>query len=245
MKQGRYFLKRWVCLLLVSMSSACVFAGNAEHPDDTHYTASGFFDIHVCNWPNRAPFYMALYSTTQFSNVQSVELMNAQGEKFALLDLSKFRIVRPENKPEKRVFINQVVQPENYTDGWFTAKITLKDGSVHTARDFVEHGVMPLAAGLLPSHRSVVDKPPDTLQWAAVAGAMHYQVFIKDNWDGDGPFFSSVLLNKPELILPEGLLEYGGYYSWRVHARDVNEDIKLGDFNQGSLSDWQEFMVAD
>ena len=52
--------------------------------------------------------------------------------------------------------------------------------------------------------------------------------------------------SKPfNLALPDDLLEYGGYYSWRVDARDVNEDVRLGDFNMGSLSAWQEFTIVD
>jgi hypothetical protein len=43
--------------------------------------------------------------------------------------------------------------------------------------------------------------------------------------------------------LPPGLIEDGGYYSWLIHARDINEDIKLGDFNSGSLSTPVTFSV--
>lgn len=242
MKKTLMILSIWACILF-SMTN--VFAANATHPDDTHYTASGFFDIHVCNWPDRDSFYLSLYSTRQFKDVQSVELMNAQGEKFAVLDLSKFMVIKSEDKPEKRVFMTQVARPKNHTDGWFSAKITLRDGTVHTAKDFVKHGVLPRATNLLPGHQSKLSDPPKVLRWLAVEGARHYQVFIKDKWGVDKLIFSSGILNEPELILPEDLLEYGGYYSWRVHARDVNEDIKLGDFNQGSLSNWQEFTIAD
>lgn len=234
-----------VLLVMLLLSKASAFAGNAGHPDDTHYTASGFFDLHVCHWPDRAPFYMALYSTLQFDKVKSIELTNADGVQFAELNLSRLKIISVKGKPEKRVFINQIALPDKRTDGWFSAKITLHDGTVHTATDFVVHGIMPLASGLWPAQQSELAELPGTLHWPAVAGAAHYQVFIKDKWDEGKLIFSSVILNRPELSLPQDLLEHGGYYSWRVHARDVNEDIRLGDFNQGSLSDWQEFTVAD
>jgi hypothetical protein len=241
MKNSMRYLSTW----LLFISATNVFAGNADHPGDTHYTDTGFFDIHVCNWPDRAPFYMALYSTQQFNDVKSIELMNSNGEKFASLDLSKFRIIRAEKKPEKRVFINQIPQPGNFSDGWFTAKITLADGSIDSAKDFVEHGLLPIASGLQPAHREQLSDIPKSLHWPAIEGASYYQVFIKDKWDENKLIFSSKVLKEPKVILPDDLLEYGGYYSWRVHARDVNEDIKLGDFNQGSLSAWQEFTVAD
>ena len=233
----------WLCLLLAPMPN--VFAGNATHPDDTHYTASGFFDIHVCNWPDRDSFYLSLYSTRQFKDVRSVELMNAQGVKFAALDLSKFMIINAEGQAEKRVFMTQLERPGNHSDGWFSAKITLHDGTVHTAKDFVQHGVLPRASNLLPVNQTELLEPPKVLSWSEVEGAAYYQVFIKDKWGIDKLIYTSSLLKEPRLILPADLFEYGGDYSWRVHARDVNEDIKLGDFNQGSLSRWHEFTIAD
>lgn len=241
MKNSKKYLSAW--FLFVSAVNS--YADNAEHPGDTHYTASGFFDIHVCNWPDRAPFYMALYSTLQFKDVKAIELMNSQGEKFSSLDLSRFRVIREEKKPEKRVFINQIPQPGNFSDGWFTAKITLADGTVHIAKDFVEHGLMPIASGLQPAPREQLSDVPKSLSWPAIKGASYYQVFIKDKWDESALLFTSKVLNKPEVTLPADLLEYGGYYSWRVHARDVNEDLRYGDFNRGSLSAWQEFTIAD
>ncbi|MDH5613298.1 MAG: hypothetical protein OEY66_12680 [Gammaproteobacteria bacterium] len=232
-------------IFFVMLCATNVVAEDAEHPGDAHYTETGFFDIHVCNWPDRPPFYMTLYSTYQFKDVRLIELMNAEGEKFATLDLSKFRVITSDGKPEKRVFMNQIAQPEHSIDGWFSAKITLNDDSVHVAKDFVEHGVLSQVVGHWPAHRSEVADPPEVLHWSVVKGAAHYQVFIKDKWNESEMLFSSDLLASPEVVLPEGLLESGGYYAWRVHARDVNEDIKLGDFNQGSLSDWQEFTVAN
>ncbi|MCK5003222.1 MAG: hypothetical protein KAS57_09365 [Gammaproteobacteria bacterium] len=234
-----------ILIFMAFAPASNVFAGNADHPDDTHYTDSGFFDIHVCNWPDRPPFYMTLFSTFKFNEIKSIELMNAGGDKLASMNLSKFRVISSDNKPEKRVFINQIVRPKNYADGWFVAKITLSDGSLHIAKDFVEHGVLPIASELQPERREQLADVPETLSWPVVEGASYYQVFIKDKWDEDKLIFSSKLLSEPELTLPGDLLEYGGFYSWRVHARDINEDVKLGDFNLGSLSSWQQFTVVD
>jgi hypothetical protein len=53
------------------------------------------------------------------------------------------------------------------------------------------------------------------------------------------------MLPKPELKLKPGLLKPGGYYSWRVHARDSNGNVLLGDFNHGSLSTPITFSLAE
>ena len=34
---------------------------NAYAGVDKHYSKAGFFDIHVCNWPNQPLFFMALF----------------------------------------------------------------------------------------------------------------------------------------------------------------------------------------
>jgi hypothetical protein len=84
---------------------------------------------------------------------------------------------------------------------------------------------------------------PKQLKWDAIPGAKHYQVFIKDQWEGK-LIHSSSLLFKPVFDVPKGLLKPGGYYSWRVYARDVNENVILGDFNHGSLTDSMEFTLG-
>lgn len=229
-------------LLMLAVGNSV--AGNADHPDDSHYTDSGFFDIHICNWPNRKPFYLALYSTRQFKALKSVDLLDTKGEKFASLDLSKYKVVNFEGKAEKRIYMTQIPRPVNYSDGWFSAKISLGD-KVHTAQDWLEHGVLPRAKNLQPANGEELTDLPKVLRWSAIEGAQYYMVFIKDIWGRDELIFTSDLLTETELVLPEDLLEYGGFYSWRVHARDINGDIKLGDFNIGSLTSWQQFTIAD
>ncbi|MDH5546072.1 MAG: hypothetical protein OEZ43_10790 [Gammaproteobacteria bacterium] len=64
-------------------------------------------------------------------------------------------------------------------------------------------------------------------------------------WDGEKVIYTSQLLAQPSLTLPPGLLTPGGYYNWRIHARDRNEDVYYGDFNHGSLSEPFEFTVAE
>jgi hypothetical protein len=35
--------------------------------EDPHRNEMGFFDIHVCNWPERPQFLKVLFSTTRFA----------------------------------------------------------------------------------------------------------------------------------------------------------------------------------
>ena len=69
-------------------------------------------------------------------------------------------------------------------------------------------------------------------------------MFIRDLWK-EKDIYTSELLDKPELLLPKGLLKAGGYYAWRVHARDVNEHALLGDFNNGSLTSHVTFSIRN
>lgn len=212
--------------------------------DDPHYTDVGFFDIHVCNWPKRPLFFMSLFSTTRFNEIETIEVLMPDGKLLSKLDLSKFRLVLKKDKPEKRVFINQTDIPKNAPNGWYSTRITLKDGKKYSARDYVSIETMPIVSKLNPPADAENIPLPKELSWPAVAGAKFYQVYIKDMWEEERVIHTSGFLDQPRLQLPAGLIVPGGWYSWRVHARDVNEDKKLGDFNHGSLGTEQKFSVA-
>jgi hypothetical protein len=95
----------------------------------------------------------------------------------------------------------------------------------------------------VPAHEVELQEIPTQLSWDPAPGAGYYQVFIRDLWNEDRLIFSSKLLAEPLVQLPAGLLEKGGYYSWIVHARDLNEHFMLGDFNHGSLSPVVTFSI--
>ena len=102
---------------------------------------------------------------------------------------------------------------------------------------------MPIARNLKPA-ANVEDIPaPSHLSWDPVPGARAYQVFVHDIWEGEVLIFRSPHLTESRVRLPEGLLKPGGYYLWRVHARNVDEDIDFGDFNHGSLTPFSRFSV--
>jgi len=121
-------------ILTLMIAAGSGYAENAEHPGDSHYNDVGFFDIHLCNWPDRAPFYLAVFSTRQFNDLKSVDLLNARGEQFASLDLSKYKVSHTNDKAEKRIYMSQIQRTANYVDGWFSAKISIAEQDAHTEK---------------------------------------------------------------------------------------------------------------
>ena len=235
-------------LLLAALPAAglCLWPSMASagpKPGDKHYNKIGFFDIHVCNWPDQPLFLMPLVSTAHYKDIEKVDVFYPDGRQLAELDLSRFRTIEPKNGPKKQVFINQLGLPDDAVEGWYSARIKLKNGETHTASDYVVPSKLGRAGGHKPGHEETVPSPPEKLTWDRVPGANYYQVFIRDQWEDNKLVYSSKLLDKPELPLPPGLIEDGGYYAWLVHARDINEDIILGDFNSGSLSRQVTFTV--
>ena len=229
------------CWVIVSMHPSVTSA--ADRSGDDHYTDAGFFDIHVCNWPDRPPFYLALLSTERFSEVESVHITDVNGDAVGDIGFDVVRKIRRKDKPEKRVFISHFPVPERAADGWYQAEIVLSNGERYTAKDYVTHDLLGRAQGHVPSGGVELEQVPTRLTWDAIDGAGYYQVFIRDKWDADKLIHSSKLIQTSYYDLPQDLLEEGGYYTWKVHARDVNEDAKLGDFNLGSQSEWVEFMI--
>lgn len=212
--------------------------------DDPHYADVGFFDIHVCNWPDRPLFFMSLFSTAHFSEIEAIEVLMPDGKILGKMDSSKYRSLVQEGMPEKRVYLMQTGVPANAPNDWYSVRITMKDGKKYVARDYVFIATLPIAARINPPHNAENIPLPKELSWSALAGAKYYQVFIKDLWDEERLIHTSGFLDQPRMQLPPGLIKPGGWYSWRVHARDVNEDKKLGDFNHGSLGAEQKFSVA-
>jgi hypothetical protein len=224
--------------------SLAAFAAHAGPPDDPHYNGVGFFDIRVCNWPDQPLLFMLLFSTTRFDDIARIEVARPDGRPLGALDLNRYRVVKKDGAPEKRVFMTNVPAPAGAADGWYTARITLQNGERHEARDYVMVHTMAQAAGLQPPDGAEAVPVPAELAWSPVPGAAHYQVFIKDLWEDGKIILSSQLVTQPRLTLPAGLIGPDGSYAWFVHARDVNNHVLLGDFNHGSLSREAKFSTA-
>lgn len=209
---------------------------------DPHYTDAGFFDIHVCNWPDRPPFIMALFSSVYYDNVARVSVFQPTGSLLGDLDLGKFRSFKNKEGKAKRAYITNFDLPTKTTDGWYKAVITMKDGRSFEAKDFVIHTLMPLPTGMQPSNGTKGIPQPVELRWDRVPGANYYQIFVYDKWE-DKLVFSSKVISDTALKLPDGLLQSGVEYGWKVNARDTNEHILLGDFNHGTTGAESLFTV--
>ncbi|MFN3890357.1 MAG: hypothetical protein ACK4MV_08165 [Beijerinckiaceae bacterium] len=216
-----------------------------EPRDDQHYTDVGFFDIHLCNWPGRGIFYLALFSTEHFADIKKIEIYYPDDQKLGDLDIARYRILPAKNtQREKRVFMTNFAMRPGAPEGWFSATITRHDGSRYRARDLVMNAPIGRASRQNPPPASEAIPAPSELSWAPIDGATRYKVFIKDAFL-EQIIFESDLLDVPALKVPDGLLEKGGAYLWQVHASDVDGHVELGDFNAGSLSEFIAFSVEE
>lgn len=233
-------LYRWLC----SLAAACLLGGpaNAANEGDPHYTPAGFFDIHVCNWPEKPRFLMALFSTVRFDEVAKVSMYAPDGRHVGDLDLKRFRAFKTPAGQPKRAFIAHLDVPDKAVDGWYRGEITLKDGSRFEAQDYVIHHFMAHPTGTQPAPDATDVAATTTFSWNPIPGAKYYEVFLRDDWTWGEPFASG-LLTEPRYQPPPGLLKSGGAYLWRIHARDGDGNVLLGDFNHGSLSPEMQFSV--
>jgi len=236
-----------VSLLMMITPAEAAKTTSLTTKSDPHRNEMGFFDIHVCNWKDRDLFFLSLFSSTRFKEISKIELFLPDGSKLADIGTKRYRQIldKKKKKPEKRVFITNTDIPKNATNGWYTVRITTTNGKVYTAKDYVLLETMQRATGRIPKQDSEDIAMPKELKWDPIPGARHYQVFIKDMWDGGKLIHSSKLLNESRLKLPKGLLKPGGFYTWQVHSRDVNENVILGDFNHGSLTEVYRFTIAE
>lgn len=235
-----------IILVLTCFGLAALSAdGATDRKKDTHYNAAGFFDVHVCNWPDRKLFFLALFSTFEFDRVKSVTVYRPDGTALGNLDLSRYRVIRKKGKPEKRAFISEFDTSDKDHDGWYSALVQFRDGKQFHARDFVMLKRLGQPVIAFPGNGEHLVQPPGYLEWQAVPGAKYYKVFIRDMWDENRLIHESKLINTNHYQLPKDLVKPGGWYSWKVHARDINEDPKLGDFNHGSLSIEAQFDVKE
>jgi hypothetical protein len=210
---------------------------------DPHYTGVGFFDIRICNWPERARFMQVLFSTTKYDVVRKVDVLDPDGRLVGTFGLGQYRLIKEKDGSEKRVFIVSFPLDPGAKAGWYTGRITLADGTVHLAKDRVMLKSLPIAGNPQPAADAEDVDAPRQLSWDAVPGAKAYQVFLHDIWEGEAIILRSPHLTQNRVEIPAGLLKPGGYYMWRVHARDVDEDVELGDFDHGSLTPYFKFSV--
>lgn len=229
-------------IYLLAASSLLSGPVHAANDGDPHYSPAGFFDIHVCNWPDKPSFLMALFSTLRFDDVARVSVFATGGAHVGDLDLARFRSFKTPTGQQKRAFIAHFDLPQKPVDGWYRAEVSLKGGSRVEMRDYVIHHLMAQPTDAQPAP-GAWDVPASTeLRWAPIPGAKYYEVFLRNDWDGIEATASG-LLTESRYEPPKGMLQPGGDYVWRIHARDSNGNVLLGDFNHGSLSPEMRFTV--
>lgn len=220
---------------------------NAEATDkinaDPHRSQLGFFDIHICNWPNRTNYFKALFGTEKYDQISSMDIFTPENKLLVRLDKNKFRTLKRKNKPNKKVFIVDLDVPNTATTGWYSIRVKTKKGEEYEAKDYVVVNRLKRASDMQPN-RDKRYPMPITLNWKKIVGAQVYQVFVRDEWTGK-LVFKTKLISENKVTIPIGKLESGGDYSWRVHSRDVNEHVLLGDFNMGSMSEHAVFSVNE
>lgn len=185
---------------------------------------------------------MALFSTQRFDEIAKIAVFAPDRKYVGDLDLTKFRAFKTKSGQAKRAFIAHFDLPEKAVDGWYRAEIKLKDGSRTEARDYVIHQTMGQPTGTQPVPGSSNVPASIELRWDPVPGARFYEVFVKGVWTGYETTDSG-LLTEPRYVPPKGLLQPGGEYVWRIHVRDSDGNVLLGDFNHGSLGPEMSFTV--
>ena len=214
-----------------------------ELGNDPHYNQIGFFDIHLCNWPERENYFKILFSSEKYQQIESMSVYTPENRLLANLDKKKFRTLKRKNKPNKRVFILDIDVPEIASTGWYNIAIKTDSGDIYHAKDYIIMSRLEKTSVMSPADDRETSLPV-TLIWEPVAGAQYFQAYVRDAWT-EKLVFKSKLIDKPEITIPDGKLEPGGDYYWTVHSRDTNEHILLGDFHMGSMSEKTFFSVAE
>lgn len=213
--------------LFACLSLSGAVSAKSVAPNDFHHTVFGTFDMHVCNWPERAPFLVAVFATHRAQDIARIEVLRPDGRRLGDIPLARFEL-RSDQYGERQVFKTHLPLEKGAATGWYRARLHARDGGVIEARDYVDIKIMPQVRAL--------QRRASELRWQPLAGAAHYRVIVKDPWQDKKIVYKSDLLREPRLQLPLGSLEPNGDYVWQVHARDTARAAKWGEFNHGSLS---------
>lgn len=220
--------------LVVIFAAACA-EGERPPATDPHYTKAGYFDMHVCNWPDRPLFFVALLTTKQHRDIAEVAVMRPDGVSLGNIDLSRSEPLAGDGDVELRTFKTHIQIPPGSPDGWYMARIRLKNGSEFLARDYVNVRAMPPVTITTP----LGDDTPmqqRKVAWRPLPQTAYYRVIIKDPFQDKKIVYKSDLLTEPQFTIPPGILEKNGAYILRIHARNASGDPKWGDFNHGSMN---------
>jgi hypothetical protein len=236
-------MKYFYLFLLLSFHGTALSEESIKLEADPHYSPIGFFDIHLCNWPERPNYFKILFSSEHYQQIDSMDVYTPDNRLLASLDKTKFMTLKRKNRADKRVYLIDIDAPETATSGWYKINVKTGNGENFEARDYVTMTRLKKATDLSPGNEEEYPLPI-TLKWKPVKGAQYYQAYIRDVWN-EKLVFQSKLITKPEVTVPKSKLQPGNDYYWTVHSRDVNEHILLGDFHMGSMSEKTFFSVAE
>lgn len=244
-------LRNYGFIVLLSIATSAMLIGCAGMDTDNtvadgrdpHETPAGYFDLHICNWPDRPPFVVALFVAADSSDLRRVEVLRPDGRPLGEVNLTNYERRIDENGREQRAYKTFLPLPKDATAGWYSARVSLRDGRAQQARDYLQVHILPQAKIVQPANGQDNLRGNAELRWQPVPGATHYRVFIKDAWAGQ-QIFKSDLLTQPRLRVPPGVLQPNGSYAWRVHARSGGPEATWGEFNHGSLNSEATFALA-
>ncbi len=237
-------LKTLIILTSIFTQSTLIAEVSRVVDKDPHYNQIGFFDIHLCNWPERPNFFKVLFSSEKYKQIDSMNIYTPDEKLLISLDKQNFKTMKRKNKPDKRLYMVDIDVPDIASTGWYRIDVKTNTGKVHSAEDYVVMTRLDKVTEMQPSGEDKEFSIPINLQWTPVPGAQFYQVFVRDAWTGK-MVYQSKLINTNKIKIPDEKLVPGGYYSWAVHARDTNEHILLGDFHMGSISNKIFFNVSE
>lgn len=239
----------YILLVTAFLTSSCVTNSSESSEEkikrDSHYTSAGFFDLHVCNWPDQPLFFLAVFSTSSYDEIETVTVFRPNGSKVGSFKMGNFKVKKLKNNKQKHIYIDRFATNTNEIDGWYKAVIQLAGGETIIARDYINIKKMPVVKVVAPNNSLESIQIPEVLLWQAIPEAKYYKITIRDMWEDGKVIHSSPLLQHNKYNLPKGLLKPGGWYTWAIHARDVNEDLLLGDFNHGSLTSPLAFLTVE
>lgn len=124
--------KKILSLILLASINVTAYSDTMKAPleSDPHRNELGFFDLHVCNWPDRPKFYKSLFSSTRFSDIAKMEIFMPDGKRLGQLNLNDYMRIEKKGKPEKRVFLNDIDVPEGAGTGWYESSMVYQSVSV-------------------------------------------------------------------------------------------------------------------
>ncbi len=124
--------------------------------------------------------------------------------------------------------------PRDIPEGTYTFKVTDMDGNQAQAADSLSVDPIPVAGNLSPVDGATVSGTQPVIDWDDVPGAARYRVHIFNG--ANTRIYSTESLSESRYEVPEGVLEPGRTYSYRVNAsREAYPEEDMGNISINSM----------